>query len=502
MTTQADSQSLINEVINFYGTYLCCSREQLDILALWTLHTHCFEDAPFSPALNIHSRHKQSGKTRCLELLDALCYRSWFHTSPSPALVVRQTQGFDEDNPFKGTLLLDDCHFSTVLQGVLSASFRWYGAQIARDKNENGDWEFGRHPTFFPKAFAGNCRLPDCLRDISIPIALEPKAPDFPCRRFKIGHKPLFEISFTLRNKLYEWGLEHAPKLINTPAYGPSQLPPELSSRQQDCAEPLLQIADLIGGDWPQRASVALVNAFALGAFEDFHSSKQVLIDIYDLFTAKDNPGWISTVDLLAHLHVLDDRSWDEWSKGKPMNSKDLAALLAPFGIKSRNHRTSEGDKVAKGYNLADLLASGQCHILPELFRRSREEMLITAPECDEVSLGDGKNVAADLPNSTVSAPKPVAVLSCQARAAGSRQLAGSSVAADSQDSSLTELDPGVVLSRQPKKADSVAAELQNQNQPCGTTAGNPRQLRWGVGTDPDFGEGIQRSQVAVAANQ
>ncbi len=433
--------NIINQVLDFYGKYLCCSREQLDLLALWTLHTHCFENAPFSPALHIHSRHKQSGKTRCLELLDSLCYRSWFHTSPSPALVVRQTQGFDEDNPFKGTLLLDDCRFSTVLQGVLSASFRWYGAQVTRGKNEQGDWDFERHPTFFPKAFAGNGRLPDCLRDISIPIALEPKTPDFPCRRFKIGYEPLYEISFTLRNKLYQWGLEHASKLINNPPYEPSQFPPELSPRQQDCAEPLLQIADLLGGEWPQRARVALVNAFALSAFEDFYASKQVLTDIYDLFTAKGNPGWLSTKDVLESLHALDDRNWDEWSKGKPLTSKDLSALLAPFGIKSKNHRTAEADKVAKGYNLQEVLASGQRHIPAELFRRSGKELeTANAAGSNEGTNGfQMKAVAANQQNSLLPDPKSIAhpaTAGSQPSArpvASSQKLEAGSVAADQQ---------------------------------------------------------------------
>src|SRR5436305_1177565 len=246
-----DSQSLINQVIDFYGSYLSCSREQLDLLALWTFHTHCFKDASFSPALNIHSRHKQSGKTHCLELLDTLCYDPSFHTSPSPALVVRQTQGFNNDNPFKGTLLLDDCRFSTVLQGVLSAGFRWFGAQFARDKDANGDWEFERHSTFFPKAFAGNRRLPDCLRDISIPIALEPKSPDSPCRRFRHLDDATLRLTMSLRENLYQWGEDHNDIISEIPACGPSQFPPELSSRQQDCAEPLLQIAGLIGGEWP-----------------------------------------------------------------------------------------------------------------------------------------------------------------------------------------------------------------------------------------------------------
>ena len=77
---------------------------------------------------------------------------------------------------------------------------------------------------------------------------------------------------------------------------------------------------------------------------------------------AKGNPGWVSTADLLAFLHTLDDRAWDEWNKGKPMKPKDLARLLEPFGIHSHNHRTGP-DKVIKGYNLEDFQPNWTRHL-------------------------------------------------------------------------------------------------------------------------------------------
>ena len=102
--------------------------------------------------------------------------------------------------------------------------------------------------------------------------------------------------------------------------------------------EPLAEVSRANGGlverdmRHAQRARQALVNIFALAAFEDFYSSRQILSDLRDAFAAKGHPGWISTADLVAFLHTLDDRTWDEWNKGKPMKPKDLARLLEPFG--------------------------------------------------------------------------------------------------------------------------------------------------------------------------
>ena len=78
-TAKPNGLDLINQVVNFYRQYLDCSSEQLDLLALWTMHTHIIPAAPFSPALNICSRKKQSGKTLCLQLLSLLCDQPWMH---------------------------------------------------------------------------------------------------------------------------------------------------------------------------------------------------------------------------------------------------------------------------------------------------------------------------------------------------------------------------------------------------------------------------------------
>src|SRR5947208_1778244 len=198
-TTQPETQTLINQVVDFYGQYLSCSPDQLDLLALWTLHTHCFQSAPFSPPLNISSRRPQSGKTLCLELLALLCHRPWFATSPAPSLLLHQLQGQEgqgcaEDSPFVETLLLDDGRINTQTLGILAASFKSHGQQTIESKDGRGGLEFDLRPAYFPKAFAGNRRLPACLADISIPIALEPKnpvlrcqpkEPGSPCRRFR-----------------------------------------------------------------------------------------------------------------------------------------------------------------------------------------------------------------------------------------------------------------------------------------------------------------------------
>ena len=363
MKTDKATQTLINEITDFYRQYLHTSPGQLDILALWTLHSYCFLEAPFSPSLNIHSRHKQSGKTLCLQLLTLLCEDSWMHTAAAPSLLLRQLTN-EEPNSFVGTLLLDDCHatfgssrMNIKLQGLLTARFQHDARFTIEFKDQDDQRDFNEIPVYFPMAFAGQGRIHTCLAERSIPITLEPKPPGSPCRPFRF-----FDAQKSIRNlaeRLREWGATTDKLFANIVPYKEAQFPPELSWRQRDCAEPLLHIADFIGGEWPERARQALVNIFALAAFEDFYSSRQILSDLQDIFAEKGNPEWMSSADLLEHLHTLDDRHWDEWNKGKPMVPKNLAGLLEPFGIHPKNNRTGpDNKKVIKGYKREDLEAT------------------------------------------------------------------------------------------------------------------------------------------------
>ncbi len=444
---------LINQVANFYKQYLDCSPDQLDLLALWTMHTHIIPAAPFSPALNICSRQKHSGKTLCLQLLSLLCDGAWMHTAAAPSLLLHQLT--DGDEPFGGTLLLDDCdatfgksRMNIKLQGLFNARFQQDARFTVRVK-DGGEYIFDHSLVFFPAAFAGNGRLHPCLAERSIQIALEPKKPGSPCQPFRFY--AVQNSARSLWQSLSDWGDANHERFGKIAPYKEDQFPPELSWRARDCAEPLLHVADFIGGDWPLRARQALANAFALAAFEDFYSSKLVLSDIRDAFAEKGNPEWISSADLLEYLHTMDNRPWDEWTKGKPMHPKSLSHLLEPFGIHPRNHRT--GPKtIPKGYYRQDLEPLWSRH-LPVLYT----DPALRCQSKDASSCGEGIvspaaiSVAANLQDST-----PVDL----GLAASSQKLAANSVSANLQNSTPGSPKPAA-SSQKPGAAIPVAANLQ-----------------------------------------
>jgi hypothetical protein len=430
------------------------------------------------------------------------------HTAAAPSVLLQQiANGYQY---FAGTLLLDDCdatfgksRMNVRLQGLFTVRFQNDARFITRVQHYDNEYlseysyeySFDDLPVFFPTAFAGNGRLHPCLAERSILIALEPKNSVPRCQPKKPGStcQPFrfFEAqnqSRSLHFNLGDWGAANHELFEKIAPYKEDQFPPELSWRHRDCAGPLLQVADFIGGDWPQRARQALVNAFALAAFEDFYSSRQVLSDIRDLFAATDNPEWIATTDLLEFLHTLDNRIWDTWSKDKPMQPKALAHLLEPFGIQPRNHRT--GPKtVPKGYYREDLEPIWRRHLEPWSARACPEAPAEQpAQRCSPKGApgyGEGSEVlpvAANVQNlspaisgqqleaSSQKPTRPVAAKSAQSTNNQVTHPATRTVAANPQNLSpaISGRQPDPVLRSQPKEASSqkltrpVAVNLQN----------------------------------------
>lgn len=86
----SSSKDMLSPLSQFFSRYLSCSEDQRTILALWTLHIHCFAAAQTTPYLDISSTEWQSGKTVCLRLLSLLCADPWLATGINSTVLVRK----------------------------------------------------------------------------------------------------------------------------------------------------------------------------------------------------------------------------------------------------------------------------------------------------------------------------------------------------------------------------------------------------------------------------
>jgi hypothetical protein len=152
----------------------------------------------------------------------------------------------------------------------------------------------------------------------------------------------------TLRQQCAEFVLEHQ----HTIATARPEIPESLNDRAADIWEPLLAIADIAGGDWPEKARAAAVT-LTTGAQENSPSAT-LLFDIGIIFVLLDKQRLFSSVlaNSLNHPRFA-HRPWMEARKGKPVNELWLAQQLRPYGVRPRNLRI-EGDQ-GKGYELSDL---------------------------------------------------------------------------------------------------------------------------------------------------
>jgi hypothetical protein len=359
-----DGDQLLKDISAFIGRYLQCSEHQRTVLALWALHTHCLPAARMTPYLAIQSAEKQSGKTLCLQLLSMLCEDPIFTASFTANTLTRRL------DQHISTVLLDECQsiFGTrnrsknpALQALLACG-NYCGAGYTDSKHERN--------TFAPKAFAGMGHLPESLADRSISIILKPLNENTARSAQRFNHQAV-NAAKPIQERLQSWALQHDSDFETLPSYSWADFPAGLSPRRQDMIEPLLQLADLVGGDWPARIREALAAVFQEETDFVLRHSIQLLADIRDCFAHHRYPERLARATLLDWMHSRPARPWDA---DGPITARAIARLLAPFEIHPRPQRTGPEGRLARGYQLGDFKKYWKAHLNFEVPSRPRPQ--------------------------------------------------------------------------------------------------------------------------------
>lgn len=343
---------LLADVLSALERYVVFSLDsQAVAIALWILNTYVFALYDSTPYLHIRSATKQSGKSRLLEVLGLLVARPWTAIEATEAVLFRKIEA---STP---TLLLDeidaafakDATMTEGLRAVLNAGYR-RGATVPRCVGPQH--ELRDFAVFCPKAFAGiGATLPDTVMDRSIPIELRRRAPgERQPARFRQA-RARAELT-PLQDRISTWSKSACDKLTNDEP----DLPDELSDRQQDSWEPLLSIADLAGGEWPDRARNAAIALHADVADQDV--GMLLLAHLRQLFEESDTDALSTDMVLAALVNRGDDSPWARWwgadvehgqTKGP---GSQLARKLKPYGIKPEQ-LWLDGKKI-RGYRRSD----------------------------------------------------------------------------------------------------------------------------------------------------
>ena len=168
------------------------------------------------------------------------------------------------------------------------------------------------------------------------------RAPDEPKEDFRIKlhtaeAKPIME-------SLEQWAIE-VETAIGTDDV---DMPPEITDRAADIWEPLFAVADVAGGDWPERVRAAAIYLTGAAKDDTITGAVELLVHIREAFLETDKV-WSST--LVERLRNREDTPWND-IRGRPLDARMLSDMLRPYRIKPVDVKKDGINR--KGYLRAD----------------------------------------------------------------------------------------------------------------------------------------------------
>ncbi len=331
---------LLDELADYIRHYVVLRVEQAETVALWIAHAEVIEAFDTTPYLYVFSPMPRSGKSRLLEVIEVLVARPLATTNISDAALFRAitaerpTLLFDEIDATFGPKARD----REDLRGLLDAGWRRGG--LVRRMGGAQKTTLEAFEVFCPKVLAGIGRLPTTITDRAIPIEMKRKVPGETVARFR--RREAKQSAEPLRLGLEAWAEESLDQLRDARP----KLPDALDDRAQDFWEPLLAIADLAGGTWPERARQA---ALALSTGDEREDDSLGVRLLADCRTAFEGQERLPTAELIRVLVEDEEAPWADWRDRGQLSPRELARLLKPYGITSRTIRLDAG--TPKGYH-------------------------------------------------------------------------------------------------------------------------------------------------------
>ncbi len=328
---------LFDDIFQTIKSFIVCSDETAIAATLWAAFTWFIDNVQVAPLAIITSPEKRCGKTQFLDVLNRLCHRPLIGSNISSAAVYRV---IERESP---TLLIDEADSflkeNEALRGVINSGHTRQSSYVIRTVGD--DFEPRRFSTWSAKAIAGIGHLSGTLMDRGIVLELRRKLKTEKVKRLRHADPEDFR---KLASMLARLAIDSAQAVQSARP----ELPDQLHDRAQDNWEPLLTLADLAGGDWPNKSrSAALVLSGV--QHEPLSMRIQLLADIYESFQ---EGGWdrISSLGLIKALAVDESKPWSTYDDGRLMTPRQLSNLLKPYGVQSKDIKI-EGVNL-KGFTL------------------------------------------------------------------------------------------------------------------------------------------------------
>jgi putative DNA primase/helicase len=332
-----EGAALLDDVRAQVERYIVCGPEVRTACALWVAFTWLIDRVSVAPLAVITAPEPRCGKSNLLDLIGRLSLRPLVASNVSPAAVYRVIEAHCP------TLLIDEADSfmkeNEELRGVINSGHTRASAYVIRTVGD--DHEPKQFSTWGAKALSGIGRLPQTIMDRALVLELRRKLKGERVAKLRHADPAAFE---RLRRKLARFANDEGETIERArPA-----IPDSLNDRAADNWEPLLAIADVAGGDWPQAARDAALKLAGVER-DPLSYSAELLSDVRAVFERK-AVRRISSADLLAGLCDDDEAPWATYHRGKSMTPRQLARLLSGYGIGSKNVRI--GYDTPKGFDL------------------------------------------------------------------------------------------------------------------------------------------------------
>jgi hypothetical protein len=330
-----DGAELLDDITMAYRRFVVLPDGGAEALSLWVLYTYVYDAFDVSPRIGFTSPTKRCGKTTALDVTEALVQK------PLPTSNITAAALFRTVEAFRPTLLIDEADTflkdKDDLRGLLNAGHYRRSAMVIRTVGE--DFEPRGFSVWAPAAVALIGKLPDTLADRSVEVRMRRRTRTEKVEKLRLDRIAELE---PLRQRAARWAADNEEALRGA---DPS-IPDGLHDRAADNWRPLLAIADLVGGNWPQRARGAACTLNNLASEDGDHGPK-LLADIYLVFE-QEKADKLFTEDLLNGLLDMDESPWRTWNRGAVMSARQLADQLRAFDIRSKTVRIGKDTK--KGY--------------------------------------------------------------------------------------------------------------------------------------------------------
>jgi hypothetical protein len=342
--TSDRASGLISDVMKFAGRFVSYPTDHAHVAhVLWLMHAHLMDCWESTPRLAALSAEPGSGKTRLLETTAPLVPRPIMSVNVTPAYLFRKMG----DPAGRPTILYDE--IDTVfgpkakpnedVRGLLNAGHR-RNATAGRCVTIGKLVTTEEIPAYAAVALAGLNDLPATLMSRSIVIRMRPRAPN----EFVEPWRERIHVAEgeAIRSRIEAWAALTAKQVEGRWP----DMPASVTDRAADCWEPLLAVADAIGGEWPVRARDAAVSMVA--AQKQAQPSLGVRL-LHDLCTVFGDAEQLPTETILDRLLGLPEAPWAALKSG-PLNERILASRLRAYDQEIKPEQLWFDGRQLRGY--------------------------------------------------------------------------------------------------------------------------------------------------------